>query len=102
MGASPSFGRPKNALRQRFPSDGNRFTNHGWKPTSAPDGIDPSKYNTLVNVRTVIDDTIQTRPGQTLNFATGGVPVTDLRSYVALSTDGLPRFLARDNLHHIY
>src|SRR5258708_4189380 len=88
-----SFNRPKGAIR---------FVNHGWKPTSVPDGVDPTKYNSLVNVRTVIDETLQTRPGQTLNFSTGGAPVTDLRSYVALSTDGLPRFLARDNLDHIY
>src|SRR5882724_7054802 len=81
--------------------DGFRFGG-GWKPTSVPDGTDPHKYNTLVNCRTVIDETFQTRPGQLLNFATGGVPVTDLRSYVALSKDGLPRFLARDNLDHIY
>src|SRR5882724_643275 len=85
--------------RQR---DGYRFRNGGWRPTSVPDGKDPTKYNTLVNVRTVIDETLQTRPGQVSNFSTGGVPVTDLRSYVALSMDGLPRFLARDNLDHIY
>src|SRR5882724_11175254 len=81
--------------------DGYRFGGR-WKPTSVPDGKDSKAYNALVNVRTVIDETLQTRPGQTLNFATGGAPVTDLRSYVALSMDGLPRFLARDNLDHIY
>ena len=75
---------------------GNRAIFKGWSPNNPPDSLPPDKYPYAQNVRVVNDDSIETRPGQVLSFATGGAPVTDLRSYVELETDGLPRTLARD------
>jgi hypothetical protein len=76
--------------------DANRTIFKGWSPNNPPDSLPPDKYPYAQNVRVVNDDSIETRPGQVLSFATGGVPVTDMRSYVELETDGLPRTLGRD------
>ena len=75
---------------------GSRAIFKGWSPNNPPDSLPPEKYPYAQNVRVVNDDSIETRAGQVLSFATGGVPVTDMRSYVELETDGLPRTLARD------
>jgi len=75
---------------------GNRAKFGGWSPNNPPDSLPPDKYAYAQNVRVVNDDSIETRPGQVLSFATGGAPVTDFRDYVELETDGLPRTLARD------
>jgi hypothetical protein len=91
--AGESFNRPR---------DGYRFHFGGWKTNASPDSLPPDKFPAAVNIRAVSDNSVQTRPGQVLNFSTGGNPVTDLRSYVALETDGLPRFLARDNTDAIW
>jgi hypothetical protein len=82
-----TFARPKAGYRALF---------GGWSPNNPPDSLPPNKFPYAQNVRVVNDDSIETRPGQVLSFATGGVPVTDMRSYVELETDGLPRTLGRD------
>lgn len=84
------------------PNEGFRFKMGGMKTNAVPDSLPPDKYPILVNVRSVTGSSLQTRPGQVLKFATGGNPVTDMRAYSALSTDNLPRILARDSIDRIY
>lgn len=83
------------------PSSGFRFEFGGTKTNSQPDALAPNKYPVTVNVRAITDSSLVTRPGQALRFtgALGSVAaaLTDLRAYSRLSTDNLPRILARDN-----
>src|SRR4029077_7983772 len=75
---------------------GTRADFKGWSPNNPADSLPPGKFAYAQNIRSVNDLSIVTRPGQALSFATGGAAVTDMRSYVELETDGLPRTLARD------
>jgi hypothetical protein len=84
----PSFFRPQEGFRFRF---------GGMKLNSSPDTLSPEKFAMAVNVRSILDSSVQTRPGQVQKFATGGNPITDLGAYVGLSTDANPRYLARDS-----
>jgi hypothetical protein len=89
------------------PGDGYRFAFAGMRVSSPPDALPPNKYAYAANVRATKDATTQTRQGQTLAFATGGNPITDLRAYAQLTPtgvldDNLPRILARDNADGIY
>jgi hypothetical protein len=77
-------------------AEGFRF-NQGMKLNATPDSLPPNKSPLLVNVRRITDSSMQSRPGQSLKFATGPARIiTDLRAYAALGTDNLPRVLARD------
>jgi hypothetical protein len=77
-------------------AEGFRF-NQGMKLNATPDTLPPNKSPLLVNVRRITDSSMQSRPGQSLKFATGPARViTDLRAYASLGTDNLPRVLARD------
>lgn len=84
------------------PKDGFRYDFGGLNINSKPDSIPPNKYPLALNIRAYPGNAVQGRPGQVQKFATGGNPVTDLCSYVALNTDELPRFLARDNADKIW
>jgi len=84
------------------PRDGYRAKFGGWSPNNPPDSLPPNKFPYAQNIRVINDDSIETRPGQVLSFATGGSPVTDMRSYVELETDGLPRTLARDSTDKVW
>jgi hypothetical protein len=86
----------------RRPPQGFPFQFGGMKLNAKPNQLPPNKYALALNVRGALDDSIQTRPGQFIRFATGGQPITDMRAYAALSTDNLPRILARDAQDRIY
>jgi len=79
------------------PAEGFRFQFGGMKLNSSPDTLPPNKFPMAINVRALLDSSVQTRPGQTLKFSTGGNHITDLGAYVGLSTDAKPRYLARDS-----
>jgi hypothetical protein len=81
---------------------GSRAVFKGWSPNNPPDSLPPEKYPYAQNVRVVNDDSIETRPGQVLAFNTEASPVTDMRGYVELETDGLPRTLTRNTADHIF
>jgi hypothetical protein len=78
------------------PSEGFRYVNGGLKTNSVPDNIPPNKYAALVNVRSVSDSSMRTRPGMVQLFSTNGSNITDLRAYSTLNTDNKPRFLTRN------
>lgn len=80
------------------PKEGFRFNFLGMKTNSAPDSMPPGKYPLAINVRGYSDSSLATRPGLTRQFITGAPNkwTTDLRAYVALGTDDLPRILARN------
>lgn len=81
-------------LRER---KGWRFPFGGIKTNTSADSLQPGKYPIAVNVRGYRDNSIETRPGTgPVRFTTNGKPVTDMRTYVALGTDGFPRTLARE------
>ncbi len=84
------------------PKDGFRFRFSGMKTNAAPDALPPDKYALAVNVRGTKEDSIQTRPGQTLKFNTGGGRITDLRGYTAAAGSETPRILARDAIDRIW
>jgi hypothetical protein len=81
---------------------GHRAAFKGWSPNNPPDSLAPDQYPYAQNVRVINDLSIETRAGQVLSFATGTAPVTDMRSYVELETDGVPRTLARDSTDAIW
>lgn len=79
-----------------------RFASRGMNTRSVPDSLPPDKYAALQNVRSVSDQSFQTRPGYTSLFtASAGAPITDIRAYATLGTDDAPRFLARDTSNHL-
>lgn len=84
------------------PKEGFRFTWGGMSLSSQPDALPPNKYASAFNVRSVSGNSLRTRPGYSLKFATGLNPVTDIKAYATLGTDDLPRFLARDTANGIY
>lgn len=84
------------------PLEGFRFNYGGLKTNSSPDSLAPDKYSIGQNIRSLTNNSVRTRPGSTALFSTGGHPITDIRSYAALNTDNLPRFLARDSVDGIY
>lgn len=84
------------------PAAGFRFEFGGLKTNSSPDAVPPNKYNYVQNVRSLSNNSVRTRPGSTLLFAADTHPITDIGSYSALSTDNLPRFLARDSFDGIW
>lgn len=81
---------------------GFRFAFEGVNLRDKPDASLPTKYAAAKNIRGTSAQSITTRPGYTLLFATGGNPVTDLKAYARLGTDDIPRFLARDTVNSIY
>lgn len=74
----------------------------GVNVRSRPDALAPGKYASAYNIRAVSKTSIQTRPGYTPIFSTGGIDVTDLRSYSTLGTDNFPRFIARDRDNRLW
>lgn len=78
------------------PKEGFRYAFGGVKLNSPANAIPPDKYPYAQNIRSFGGAFLRTRPGQSLKFSTGGQALTDLRAYAALSTDNLPRILARD------
>jgi hypothetical protein len=54
------------------------------------------------NIRSLGDSAIFTRSGQSARFSTAAQAITDLRAYSRLSTDDLPRILARNAADQIY
>lgn len=83
-------------------ADGWRYKLGGLKTNVPPDALDPEHYPVALNVRAVGDTTLSTRPGMTQLFATGAQPITDMRTYAALSTDNLPRVLARSSDNKVW
>lgn len=89
------------------PREGARFSFAGLKTNVLPDALPAGKFALAQNVRATQDDSLVTRPGQTLRFLTPtAAPITDLRTYSSiednLSTDNLPRILARDTSDAIW
>jgi len=72
------------------------------KLNAAADALPPDKYAMAINIRGYRDNSVLTRPGQALRFATGGLPITDLRAYTSLGSDDQPRILARDSQDNVY
>lgn len=79
-----------------------RFDFGGLKTNSSADSIPPNKYPLAINIRSLNGKSVISRSGQAARFSTGGNAITDLRAYSRLSTDDLPRVLARDILDQIY
>lgn len=88
---------------QRQPS-GFPFEFRGLKLNSRPDTLAPGKYSVATNVRGYTGSSIRTRPGLSQLFVTTqpSAPITDLRAYVALITDNLPRILGRDSSDRVW
>lgn len=84
------------------PEGGWRFKSPRVKINDTPDSLQPDEYPYVQNVRGYKDNTLQTRPGYTLQFSTANVPITDIRAYSTLGTDNLPRYLARNSNNQIY
>ncbi len=92
---------PREGLEFQRPQ-GWRFAFEGVNLRDVPDALPYTKFASAKNIRATATQSVQTRPGYTLEFVTGGNPVTDLRAYATLETDDLPRTLARDSLNGIY
>lgn len=84
------------------PRDQFRFSFNGMKLNAPADTIPPNKYPLAINVRSVDDNSIRTRSGQSLQFADGGLPLTDIRTYAALLTGNAIRTLVRDSSDQIW
>ena len=88
-----SFTRPRDQFRFKF---------SGMKLNTPADNLPPDKYALAINIRSVDDTSIRTRPGQTLQFPTVGTPITDMRTYAALMTGDAIRTLVRNAIDNIY
>lgn len=86
--AENQYSRPKDAFRFNF---------QGVNTRDTPDSLAPGKFAAAQNVRTTGENSVRTRPGYVPLFTTGANAITDIRGYSTLSTDSLPRFLARDS-----
>lgn len=86
------YSRPEGGWRAHF---------QGIKTNSVPDAIAPTKSPYSQNIRAVRNQSISTRPGYALLF-NAAAAVTDIRAYSTLSTDNLPRYLARNANNQIY
>ena len=84
------------------PKEGFRFKFSGMKTNVPPDALPTDKYVVAQNIRSYIDQSVRTRPGQTLRFSTDGHPIVAMRTYGAIFTDDLPRVLAVDNTGNVY
>ena len=84
------------------PAEGFRFKFAGAKANATADAIPPDKYAVAQNVRGYRDNSIQSRPGQSLLYPTGGQPITDIRAFAALSTADKPIYVVRDVLDRVY
>lgn len=84
------------------PEGGWRINFGGVKTNDTPDAYQPTEFPYAQNIRRYKDNSVQTRPGYTLQFITAGVPITDFRAYSALETDNLPRYLVRNGSNQIY
>ena len=84
------------------PKEGFRFKFGGMNTHMPPDALSPDKYPIAQNIRSYVDQSVRTRPGQALRFNTGGNPITSMRTYGAIFTDDLPRILAVDTLGRVY
>lgn len=82
--------------------EGFRFEFGGLKTNSTADSMPQGKYPYAQNIRSTSNNSVKTRPGQVLKFAAGTLLITDIRAFVALNTDGLPRYLARDSGDQIW
>ena len=90
-------------MNYQRPPGGFRFASKGVNLRSPADLIPPDKYSCLKNVRSVSDQTLQTRPGYVSLFTTSDAhPITDIKSYATLGTDSQPRFLARNTINKVY
>ena len=80
-----------------------RFICNGVNLRDVPDAIGPTKYASLKNVRSTPTQGLQTRPGYTLLFSTGGRSVTDIKAYDTVNPSAFAiRFLARDSANQIW
>ena len=73
-----------------------RFAYGGMNLRDVADALAPGKFSMGLNIRDTAAGSICTRPGYVAQFSTSNNAITDIRSYAALGTDDLPRFLARD------
>jgi hypothetical protein len=78
-----------------------RFQFGGMNTNDPLDALANTKYRLAVNIRGMAGQSIRTRPGYTQLFTANGL-VTDIRAYATLSTDDLPRILARRSNNAIY
>lgn len=85
--AENQYQRPKDAFRFHF---------EGVQTRDTPDSLAPGKFAAAVNIRSTGNNSIRTRPGYVPLFTGGNNAITDIRGYASLSTDSLPRLLARD------
>lgn len=80
-----------------------RFNSAGVNLRELPDALPPSKFASLKNVRSTQTQGLQTRPGYTFLFSTGGLSVTDIRAYDTVNPSVFAiRFLARDANNQIW
>jgi hypothetical protein len=87
------FQRPEGGWRAHF---------QGIKINAPADSIEATKSPYSQNIRSYDIQTVATRPGYDLLFATTNAAITDIRAYAALATDSMPRFLARNANNQIY
>lgn len=84
----PEFTRPKEGLRYNY---------GGMRLSQVPDALPPTKYPVGINIRSLRESSVQTRPGMSLRFDTGaGDPITDICTFANIFTDNKPRVIARD------
>ncbi len=94
---------PPNEGRDFQRPTGWRFAGGGVNLREVPDAIGPLKYASLKNIRWTPQQSIQTRPGYTFLFQTGGLSVTDLKNYDTVDPSNFAiRFLARDSSNQIW
>lgn len=84
------------------PKSGFRYDFAGVNTNNPPDSLPPTKSPMAQNVRSLMGQSVVTRPGQTQRFTTAASAITDLRAYARLSTDDLPRILCRNAADAIY
>src|SRR5690348_13210205 len=94
---------PPNEGRTFERPQGWRFSGGGVNLRDVPDAIGPLKYASLKNIRWTPQQSIQTRPGYTFLFTTGGLSITDLKAYDTVNPSVFAiRFLARDSSNQIW
>lgn len=74
----------------------------GMNVVTHANALQEGKYPIAVNVRGEGEDSVGTRPGYLINFATGGSRATDMKAYATLGTDNKPRILVHDLSGRVY
>ena len=94
---------PPNEGRDFSRPPGWRFAFQGINLRDLPDALPPTKFASAKNIRATPTQSIQTRPGYSLLFSTGGLSVTDVKNYDTVSPSAFAiRFLARDANNQIW